>query len=211
MRPRQTTTDRHDGRRTLRGFWHAARHPALNRRGFTLLEILMAVLIVVIGVIGIMAMQIVAIQANSTARDTTEAVNVGEHFATLLQQDASQWTLGSDLTSTTYLSDVGADWQVAFSGEPVNIMGVPAGDLDTKEVGRAKFCVGYRLEWAVTGEVITGLVRIYWPKLGGDDVFSDCGPGGNGGGSLSVSDLDTEAPGANMVTFPVSVRRTHVD
>ncbi|PJB49024.1 MAG: hypothetical protein CO108_01215, partial [Deltaproteobacteria bacterium CG_4_9_14_3_um_filter_63_12] len=51
-----------------------------RRRGFTMIEIMISVLIMIVGLVGIFAMQIVAIQANASSRDVTEALGVAEHF-----------------------------------------------------------------------------------------------------------------------------------
>lgn len=183
-----------------------------RRRGFTLIEILVAVIIIVIGLVGVMAMQIVAIQANATARDTSEATVLAEQFVTLLQQDATAWTEGNDLSQTVWLKGGIANmdqWQVVTADEMVNGMGVPRSALHGLEAGRARFCVAYRLRTAVPNEALSGFVRVYWQRLGDARAMVDCGTGS--GSSLSASDLDTTGRGVHMVTLPVTVRRTHAE
>lgn len=158
-----------------------------------------------------MAMQIVAIQANANARSSTEATNVAEHFVTVLQQDATRWQAGTDTSQTNLIAPAITDagsWRVA-SSEPVNVLGVQKSNLIDKEKGRAKYCVGYVLDWGVTGQVISGFVTVYWPRIGGDAAFANCFD--NGDGTLDLAGLQAQGGRVGIVTLPLTLRRTHVD
>lgn len=173
----------------------------------------MAILLTVVGLVGLIAMQIVAIEANTTARDTTEATYLADNFINLLHQDATNWTDSGDVSSTTWLNEInntGADtWVIAYGQEAVNVKGIPKSDLPTQGAGRAKYCVAYKLSWAVADEVLSGFVRVYWPREGGDTAFTDCGAG------LSPDPLpevfDTSSQYGDMVTLPFAVRRMGTD
>ncbi len=190
---------------------------SFHRAGFTLIEVMLAVLIMIIGLVGIIAMQIVAIQANGAARDLTEATNVAEHFVALLQQDGSSWNGGGTLDGTIYLTDLDTtpDTWLPISDQPMNVLGVPREDLaGLKGAGRAKYCVAYKLHWGVQDAVITGFVRVFWPRISSTQTTAGCGTGTG----VALTDLDiavgatdrTSASGISMVTLPLTVRRTDV-
>ena len=180
-----------------------------------MIEIMISVLIMIVGLVGIFAMQIVAIQANASSRDVTEALGVAEHFIGTLEQDASNWTTGSALGNTTILTTITSNegvWQLANGNQPVNVHGVAADPIARpapgEEMGRFPYCVAYQLNWGVDNQVISGLVRVYWPRIGGQKLFGDdCG---------STADLNKAIDGApqvgvGVVTLPFAVRRTDVE
>lgn len=68
--------------------------------GFTLIEILIAMSILTVGILGVAAMQIAAIQGNSTASNVTEGINSGSGKIEDLLERGLQNYSASDLTDT---------------------------------------------------------------------------------------------------------------
>lgn len=179
-----------------------------------MIEIMIAVLIMIVGLVGVFAMQIVAIQANASSRDLTEGLSVGENFIGTLEQDASNWVQAETLTNTTILKTIASKegvWQVAYAGSSVNVHGVPksAYTIDAADpAGRFPYCVSYQLNWGINNQVISGIVRVYWPRIGGQELFgNDCGIDTGLNASIDA------APqiGVGVVSLPFAVRRTDVD
>ena len=60
----------------------------LNQKGFTLLEVLVAIVIVSIGLLAVAGMQTTAITANASARDATIAIQFAEEMADRIRLNA---------------------------------------------------------------------------------------------------------------------------
>ena len=61
---------------------------SLNNQGFTLLEVLVAIVIVSIGLLAVAGMQTTAITANASARDATIAIQFAEEMADRIRLNA---------------------------------------------------------------------------------------------------------------------------
>ena len=60
----------------------------LNQKGFTLLEVLVAIVIVSIGLLAVAGMQTTAITANASAKDATVAIQLAEEMADRIRLNA---------------------------------------------------------------------------------------------------------------------------
>lgn len=68
-----------------------------NEKGFTLIEVLIAITVFAIGILGVAAMQLSSVKGNSSALDLTEAVNVAQdQMETLLALDYDDPDLNDD-------------------------------------------------------------------------------------------------------------------
>ena len=125
--------------------------------GYTIIEILSAILIAGIGFMGILALQTAQIRAIRASFDTVAAVNCGEQILEILRQESIEWTVDTGDPIGKSYSDSGfkylnlADpygndpvWKVITSsmsglicGDPVFVQGVS--NQDSK--GNKKFCV----------------------------------------------------------------------
>lgn len=77
-----------------------------ERRGYTLVEVMAAVLVMTIGATGILAMQGATVRANQDANETTVAVTVATTWIERLKRDASRYwrkTGRTELEKTKYL------------------------------------------------------------------------------------------------------------
>ncbi|MDX9721342.1 MAG: prepilin-type N-terminal cleavage/methylation domain-containing protein [Myxococcota bacterium] len=185
---------------------HRLRPRASARSGFTIIEVLIAVLVMVIGLVGVMAMQVVAIQANGQSRDVSEATAIAEHFATILQQDGSNWQQSGNLGNTIYLQDAIASAGAWFSpySAPVNALGLALPNLDAgdKAIGRAKFCVEFNARWGLANELVSGYVMVYWPRVGGQSM----------GACTDAANINGNTNNARsqfwVTTIPYAIRRS---
>lgn len=83
-------------------------HHAMRQSGFTLLEVLVALLVISIGLLGIAGMQALAINNTSVARVQSLAALQAASLASAMQANEAYWTLGSLANTTvngTTLSD----------------------------------------------------------------------------------------------------------
>jgi prepilin-type N-terminal cleavage/methylation domain-containing protein len=175
------------------------RRPA---RGFTILEILIAVVITAIGFAAIFALQIGVVQGNSTNRDITGAVSVGERFVETLRRAGHTWTSGNPPAPLN--APVG--WHT-LTPQPVDHNGLPiAGNgLRGSNLRRQRYCVHYWVEPMATiyDGILNARVRVVWPRATLDD-------------GVDLTAVCTEVGAANFdgdidqwftLTLPATVRR----
>jgi type IV pilus assembly protein PilV len=153
-----------------------------RRRGYTAVELLMAISIFAIGVSGIIAMQKVTVAANSHSKNLSIATHVAQAWLDQLATDAAAWNHpspgipGSDLTDTTWLQLAGGNadqWlRPTFSttrnfGAAFDALGNPLPDAN---VAQAVFCAHVRLSWLYPETAGNGLlrteVRVFWLRDG---------------------------------------------
>lgn len=96
------------------------------RKGFTLVEILIAIVVMTIAFFAVLAVQGTAIGSYNAARDSTEASEVARATIEYLQMESSQWNTGSLGTVAATYSGTKAPFDVA----PV-LPALAASDLET--------------------------------------------------------------------------------
>jgi prepilin-type N-terminal cleavage/methylation domain-containing protein len=168
-------------------------------RGYTAVELLMAISVFGIGVAGIISMEKVTSASNQHAKNLAIATHIAESWLDMLATDATSWNhpstgfKASDLNETFWLTSVVAnagagswfvpaynatfDFGPAFDalGNPVN----PATNL-----AAAQFCVNIRLSWLYTpppnSEAGNGLiraeVRVFWLRDGQSSPVAGVSP-----------------------------------
>jgi len=160
---------------------------SLRQRGYTAVELMMAIGIFGIGVTGIIAMQKVTTVSNQHAKNLSIATHIAESWLDMLATDAVMWNHPSpgntvpDIGQTTWLQSVKAnantvnDWILpAYStvlgfgpafdalGNPVNPATAPAS---------IAFCSHLRLSWLYQptssgNGLIRAEVRVFWLRDG---------------------------------------------
>lgn len=165
-------------------------------RGYTILEVMIALTLITLGVSGVVAMQKVTTVANRDARNLAVANQIARTWLDRLRTDAVAWNLpsptvpgGNDLTTDTlWLKQIdGAmTW---FQPETVTDWGGAAFDMNGTDVSEIEdavpmYCTNVRLQWIYgppTSEpppyLIRAEVRVFWLREGAglpDGVSSIC-------------------------------------
>ena len=173
-----------------------------QKRGYTAVEVLMAMTLFAIGAAGVIGMQRAVIQGGEDARRADMATNIANEWVARLQRDAGFWTQPNatvpdkiDLNQTRWLKDVDKPCPTFCS---VTMPAAPAAGLSPAfdPFGRdlpfgtteAVYCVQYRLQWIVppgAGPTYpkleqTGLmraeVRVYYARLEQSAIGSCAAP-----------------------------------
>ncbi len=154
----------------------------MNRRGYTLVELLMAITIFAIGVTGVIAMQKVTVRANQHARDLAVATHIAHAWHEQLAADAAHWNHPSpnnavqDLGQTNWLVNVtGSAGQWFRPAYVPPLLFGPAFDVfgnvvEETNLTQARYCTHIRLNWLYPDNAGNGLlraeVRVFWVRDG---------------------------------------------
>lgn len=157
--------------------------PDLACRGYTVVELVMALTVLAIGVGGVIAMQKVTVASNAHAKNLAMATHIAQSWLDELAAEAGQWNDTNDFDDTDWLTNVGAEGGAAGAwfrpayvaarrfGPAFDALGSPvaADDIATD----AQFCSDLRLRWLSGQETIkrgSGLiraeVRVFWRQHG---------------------------------------------
>lgn len=171
-------------------------------RGYTIVELLMAMTVFAIGVTGIAAMQKITLASNLHAKKLAIATHIAQSWQERLTADAALWpSTAVVLTGTQWLANGSAT--AAWLRAPTNTAGSFGATFDplgrfTTDVEQAYFCVDIRLTtMSSTVNVIQGNglmrseVRVFWPRDGrepsGNAAYCDPNAGATiGAGSDDV-------------------------
>jgi len=181
-------------------------------RGYTVIEVMIALTLLAIGTSGIIAMQKVTSVTNRESRNLVIANQIARTWMERLRTDAVQWNSPSPANSTSDL-DTDTVWLKKVTGNwerPVDdIRGSPTADAFGNDVRDAQadtgsFCTNVRLNWLV-GPAGAGVappfllraeVRVYWLRDGGPGGLDDktvCDPG--------MTNLDAVSPAVDRYHF----------
>lgn len=135
-------------------------------RGFTIVEILVAIVVTMIGFAAIFQMQIGSMQGNIMAREMAAATNLAERFVETLRRDAYQWV--SFELPAPYLNQAAQRWHT-FTPTPVDQNGRAYVDDDRifgSNLARQRFCVQYWMDpgQGVYDGIMSARVRVVWPR-----------------------------------------------
>jgi type IV pilus assembly protein PilV len=143
------------------------------RRGYTAVELVMAIGIFAVGVTGVFAMQRVTSGSNAHAKNVAIATFAAESWLEQLAVDGTLWTQTAVLTSgnTTWLDQLGTNnttgWFLPASsggtfGPGFDALGAYAANTS------AAFCTHLRLTrlLAEPNGLVRAEVRVFWPKPG---------------------------------------------
>jgi prepilin-type N-terminal cleavage/methylation domain-containing protein len=185
----------------------------MKRAGYTLIEVMTAVVVMTIGASGIVAMQGAAVRANQDANETTNAVNFASTWVERIKRDGRRWiaTGSADLANTQWLlraldNPATPPWFVPATTAPEQ----PAADLNGHDTSSefitvnngdplAYFCVNLRMTVvnalnpvnsfnpAAEANAVRADVRVWWFRNASDTDRSErtCRSG-----PLSEAELD---------------------
>ncbi len=155
-----------------------------RERGYTAVEVMMAMTVMTIGAAAVMSMHKTSVTANYDARETDVANGIARAWVERLHRDAMSWTLpgavnpaGNNFTNAKLLAThVNDTWYL-----PTDEMGTapetmsPAFDILGRDLADIAsplvvFCVNVRLSWLVNQALpsepglIRADVRVLWPR-----------------------------------------------
>jgi prepilin-type N-terminal cleavage/methylation domain-containing protein len=171
---------------------------ASGARGFTIIEILIALAITAFGFAAIFSLQIGSVQGNISARDLAAGINLAERYAGLLRSDGTVAVTGALPARLA----VGRGRWHSLTPDPVDHNGL---SFDDSTLARQRFCVHYWLDEPVgmpNAGAFNARVRVVWPNANLDvGALEEVCPEG-------AADGFEETPGRfYSVTLPVLVRQ----
>ncbi len=160
-------------------------HRPAADRGFTIIEVLIAVVITAFGFAAIFSLQIGSMQGNISARETSAAVNLAELHAEWLRLNAYAWN-GVVPANAGNISGAPGRWRSLTPDGPVD---------HNNRVDRplSRFCVHYRVDQLPDARYSGGLngrVRVVWSRA-----------------SLDPDEMDDVCPDAAAAGFVVDPTR----
>jgi Prokaryotic N-terminal methylation motif len=192
-------------------------------RGYTAVEVMLAMTVLMIGSAGVMTMQKVAVQSNLDARKLDVANSIAHDWLDRLTTDATQWTLpsnsvvgASNLPNTTWLSQPWGTWFLpAVPGAPpaeglspaFDILGR---DLSGADMANTVFCTHVRLDLIgqdaqLNPSMLRATVIVFWPK---QLVQSEPVAGGNCASYFDVAADEAANPGSwHIIYASTAVRK----
>ncbi len=154
-------------------------------RGYTAIEVLMAMTVMAIGGAAVITMQKTSVTGNLDARKADVANAIARTWVERLQRDAMAWTLpssagnGNNLANALVVGNILKAPGLWFFpdqeiGQTVPETMSPAFDILGRDLpealeGSADFCVSVRLSWLTQtalppgGDLIRADVRVFWP------------------------------------------------
>jgi prepilin-type N-terminal cleavage/methylation domain-containing protein len=155
-------------------------------RGYTAVEVLMAMTVMAIGAAAVMSMQKTTVLGNFEARETDIANSIARLWVERLRRDSMQWTSPGPITGTT--SNVATALVVNAGLTNLNNWFLPnqyitatanivqplspgfdilGRDLTQADLGKALFCVQVRLSALAPGaspDLLRADIRVLWPR-----------------------------------------------
>lgn len=156
-------------------------------RGYTLIEIMIAVVVLTIGATGILAMQGASVRSNRDASETSTAINWATTWVERIKRDARLWLSATggapggnaDLASTRYLLEVNTNPGVYVIPATVapESNGADFYGFDSRVAANIRFCVNTRftvahafnpltqgVNPATDANAIRADVRVWWHR-----------------------------------------------
>jgi type II secretory pathway pseudopilin PulG len=162
--------------------------------GFTLMEALIALLLLFIAILGMGALAGTAVRSNRDAQQRTEATALAETMLSLIRIEGLGWNettwapasdtympLLNQLDVSTETHDLGGYRELTQDIPPDGTQAFDKGlAMVDPDAPQAQYCVHYNLTWLQPNETLRAEVRVYWLRRYADpDVIEqftdDCG------------------------------------
>ena len=146
-----------------------------RRRGFTLIEVMIAIGIMTVGSLGILSMHHAVSGANRSAHEMNTALAITERWIERVDRDSLSWSEpginSSTLTGTTYLAPLaatttGTNWFTPAPALSTESYGFDYFGNDTSTASEIKYCTNLRLSWIRQGSSARVDVRTFWYRAG---------------------------------------------
>lgn len=144
------------------------------QRGYTIVEVMMALAIFMVAMLGMITMQKAAVSANAHARNTGMAQHLARAWAAQLEMDATQWKInlaGDWLNNANKWSRPAYVANRQFGGR-FDALGNALTDT-APDQALTRFCTHVRMSWlfpntmGMAGNgVLRAEVRVYWLRDG---------------------------------------------
>ena len=128
------------------------------RRGFTMIEVMVAGAILAIGCLGILAMLLTTINYNRETHLRTQAVTLAEQQVSEFQAASINWTATNTPTPITFLKQCTVNTWCHL-----NVVNVNGSKIENVNAPPAQFAVGYNLIVNNDTEV-RGSMRVIWNR-----------------------------------------------
>ena len=169
-----------------------------SERGFTLIEVMIALAILAVGSVGIFALQQAATRGNVQGRMMTTATQTTATWLERLRRDSLQWTdngaASVTLPNTQYLSAIDGAWSRPEPDDTTESWGFDWLGNDTRTATDIRFCTHIQLSWSVMGETIRADVRTVYARPNGEHAMvGACDP------ATIDAELASPTPGISAV------------
>ena len=153
-----------------------------QNRGYTVVEVMMAMTLLLIGSVGVMAMQQAAVQGNADARELDVASSIARAWLERAQRDATLWTPStvavvppSNLASALIVNEnLTGQWfvpkaRLAATGAQNDIesagFDILGQDVDSLTSSGLRYCVNLRITPLTTDQTLLRVeARVFWPR-----------------------------------------------
>lgn len=194
--------------------WPAERARRRNHRGYTLVELMMALALFTVAVLGIISMQKLMVVSNAHAKNVSVAQRIAQSWAAQLQLDSTKWR--TDFTATDWLSLVDDGWKrpdyVAARnfGAAFDALGNPLSG-SSADLKLARYCANIRLtrlysenEPVVGNGMLRAEIRVYWLRDGESTLDVN---NGICGGSFSPSSVGNALENYHFIYHTAGIRQ----
>ena len=150
-----------------------------TRRGYTLVEVMMAIGVMAVGSLGVLSLHKATTDGTRAAREMTIANELTAMWLDRLREDALRWNARGPggLGNTRYLVNSPAGVLVAGAWSapaqfPGRSFGADYFGNDTAVAGNMRYCSNIRMEWLGGQDALRVDVRTWWHRTGSRDAES---------------------------------------
>ncbi len=187
--------------------------------GFTLVELLIAMLILAIGIMAVMQMQFSSLGGAVISRDNTNASDVARRIIDVLRVEANQWrsgTVDNDVDTAAFANSAfattpvlpavdGANWTSLFD-EPV--------DVRLTANGNRRYCAWAKGEYLENNRVLAVQIAVVFPSANNtfappDNTSTGC-QAIDAASQLDAAKADDDTDSVQMAGFRVQYFGSHI-